>query len=154
MHMPAQTLTYTKTHVYTKNAYTYTEKHINTHTNTYKLLHTLTNTHSDTHTQIDMHTHTHHYPYLPVLAIRLALLCGCQIHHSLPSTILPQQVVKDARLSDLLLQQSTHLQRDQRESGDNDSITTQFVCRLLNVPATCECISGTDLLRQFYVLPH
>ena len=25
---------------------------------------------------------------------------------------------------------------------------------LLNIPATCECISGTDLLRQFYVLPH
>ena len=25
---------------------------------------------------------------------------------------------------------------------------------LLNVPATCKCISGTDLLRQFYVLPH
>ena len=29
-----------------------------------------------------------------------------------------------------------------------------FVCWLLNVPAICECISGTDLLRQFYVLPH
>ena len=29
-----------------------------------------------------------------------------------------------------------------------------FVCWLLNVPATCECISGTDLLRQFDVLPH
>ena len=29
-----------------------------------------------------------------------------------------------------------------------------LVCLLLNVPATCECISGTDLLRQFYVLPH
>ena len=28
------------------------------------------------------------------------------------------------------------------------------VCWLLNVPATFECISGTDLLRQFYVLPH
>ena len=28
------------------------------------------------------------------------------------------------------------------------------VCWLLNVPATCECISGTDLLKQFYVLPH
>ena len=28
------------------------------------------------------------------------------------------------------------------------------VCWLLNVPATCYCISGTDLLRQFYVLPH
>ena len=27
-------------------------------------------------------------------------------------------------------------------------------CLLLNVSATCEYISGTDLLRQFYVLPH
>ena len=30
----------------------------------------------------------------------------------------------------------------------------QVVCWLLNVPATCKCISGTDLPRQFYVLPH
>ena len=29
-----------------------------------------------------------------------------------------------------------------------------FVGRLFNVPATCEWISGTDLLRPFYVLPH
>ena len=29
-----------------------------------------------------------------------------------------------------------------------------FVCWLLNIPATCECVSGTDLLRQFYMLPH
>ena len=29
-----------------------------------------------------------------------------------------------------------------------------FVFWLLNVPATCKCISGTNLLRQFYVLPH
>ena len=28
------------------------------------------------------------------------------------------------------------------------------VCWFLNVPATCKCISGTDLLRQSYVLPH
>ena len=28
------------------------------------------------------------------------------------------------------------------------------VCWLLIVPATCECISGTDLHRQLYVLPH
>ena len=28
------------------------------------------------------------------------------------------------------------------------------VCWLLNVPATCECISRTDLLRQVYVLPN
>ena len=25
---------------------------------------------------------------------------------------------------------------------------------LLNVPATCKCISGTDLLRKLYMLPH
>ena len=29
-----------------------------------------------------------------------------------------------------------------------------YVGWLLDVPATCECTSGTDLLRQFYVLPH
>ena len=29
-----------------------------------------------------------------------------------------------------------------------------FVDWLLNVPATCKCISRTDLLRQVYVLPH
>ena len=29
-----------------------------------------------------------------------------------------------------------------------------FVGCLLNVPETCECMSGTDLLRQFYMLPH
>ena len=34
------------------------------------------------------------------------------------------------------------------------SIICLFVCWLLSIPATCECISGTDLLRQFYVLPH
>ena len=28
------------------------------------------------------------------------------------------------------------------------------VCWLPNVPPTCECISGTNLFRQFYVLPH
>ena len=28
------------------------------------------------------------------------------------------------------------------------------VCWLINVPATYKCISGTDLLRQFDVLPH
>ena len=30
----------------------------------------------------------------------------------------------------------------------------KFVCWLLNVPATCKCISGTDLNRHFYVLPN
>ena len=34
------------------------------------------------------------------------------------------------------------------------SVRDIVVCWLLNVPAKCECISGTDLLRQFYVLLH
>ena len=29
-----------------------------------------------------------------------------------------------------------------------------FVGRLLKFPATCQCISGTDLLKQVYVLSH
>ena len=37
--------------------------------------------------------------------------------------------------------------------GDNVKVCL-FVGWLLNVPATGECISGTDLLRQFYMLPH
>ena len=32
------------------------------------------------------------------------------------------------------------------------NLTDEVVCWLLNVPATCQCFSGTDLLRQFYVL--
>ena len=34
------------------------------------------------------------------------------------------------------------------------AVVCLFVGWLLNVPATCQCISGTDLHRQFYVLPH
>ena len=34
------------------------------------------------------------------------------------------------------------------------SLVCLLVGWLLNVPAICECISGTDLLRQLYVLPH
>ena len=42
-----------------------------------------------------------------------------------------------------------------RESSSRkEKIVVLFVGWLLNVPATGECISGTDLLRQFYVLPH
>ena len=48
-----------------------------------------------------------------------------------------------------------------RRSGTNsEAEATQctgrgvvVVCWLLNVPATCKCISGTDLLGQAYVLP-
>ena len=42
--------------------------------------------------------------------------------------------------------------REKSKGGDGQE--SLYVCWLLNVPATCECISGTDLLRQFYVLPH
>ena len=37
---------------------------------------------------------------------------------------------------------------------DKNPARTVVVCWLLNVPATCECISWTDLLRQCCVLPH
>ena len=33
-------------------------------------------------------------------------------------------------------------------------VSTVVVCWLLNVPATDYCMSGTDLLRQFYMVPH
>ena len=43
----------------------------------------------------------------------------------------------------------------QKTTSDCDLAVVLFVVGwLLNVPATCECISETDLLRQFYVLPH
>ena len=41
--------------------------------------------------------------------------------------------------------------KTEKEGGKGGCL---FVGWLFNVPATCECISGTDLLRQFYVLPH
>ena len=41
------------------------------------------------------------------------------------------------------------------ESGEYVSLQWDVVPGwLLNVPATCECIPGTDLLRQVYLLPH
>ena len=41
-----------------------------------------------------------------------------------------------------------------RETETETKTETEFVCWLLNVSATCECISATDLPGQFYVLPH
>ena len=38
--------------------------------------------------------------------------------------------------------------------GGGEGEESLLVGWLLNVPATCKCISGTDLLRQFYVWPH
>ena len=39
-------------------------------------------------------------------------------------------------------------------AGRSVASLARIVCWLLNVPATGLCISGTDLLRQFYMLPH
>ena len=41
-----------------------------------------------------------------------------------------------------------------RLNKDVESEVCLLVGCLINVPATCECISGTDLLRKVYVLPH
>ena len=42
---------------------------------------------------------------------------------------------------------------DDDDNDDGDDVVV-FGCWLLNVSATCYCISETDLLRQLYVLPH
>ena len=50
-----------------------------------------------------------------------------------------------------------HRPADRQTSRQVDIMQTSrqtVVGWLLNVPATGECISGTDLLRQLYVLPH
>ena len=48
--------------------------------------------------------------------------------------------------------------RPESESDVTRSVRMQFVgwllACLLNVPATCDCFLGTDLLRQVYELPH
>ena len=46
------------------------------------------------------------------------------------------------------------LSRGKPGHNSTDRLEELFVGWLVNVPATCECTSGTDLLRQFYVLPH
>ena len=38
--------------------------------------------------------------------------------------------------------------------GDGEGGEERDVCWLAMVPATRKCISGTDLIRQFYMLPH
>ena len=38
-------------------------------------------------------------------------------------------------------------------AGDSAPLVV-VVCCLLTVPSTCWCISGTDLFRQLFVLPH
>ena len=43
---------------------------------------------------------------------------------------------------------------DRKIKKIDPEIVAAVVCWLLNVPATCECISGTDLLRQLHVSPH
>ena len=35
-----------------------------------------------------------------------------------------------------------------------DDVIVVVVCWLLYVPATCLCVSGTDVLRQLNLLPH
>ena len=42
----------------------------------------------------------------------------------------------------------------QTARGENSRVSSPIVRWLLNVPATCECISGTDLLRKLSVVPH
>ena len=40
-------------------------------------------------------------------------------------------------------------EEEEKKKGEEEEEVCLLVGWLLNVPATCECISGTDLLRQF-----
>ena len=51
-------------------------------------------------------------------------------------------------------QPALKMKKKEKKKKERGREEREFVCWLLNVPATCKCISGTDLLRQFYVLPH
>ena len=53
-----------------------------------------------------------------------------------------------------LYRQNRHYAKGRTKMTKKWSKVCLSVGCLLNVPATCECISGMDLLRQFYVLPH
>ena len=44
--------------------------------------------------------------------------------------------------------------KKKREGEEEEKEECLLVGWLFNVPASCQCISGTDLLRQVYVLPH
>ena len=55
------------------------------------------------------------------------------------------------------MQPSNAEEEEEEEEGGNyrsSHSCSLFVGWLFNVLATYECILGTDLLRQFYVLPH
>ena len=94
------------------------------------ITHTHKHTHKHTQTRTHTHTHTHTHiicvcGYVCILYIYIMCVCACTCMYRYSyAQICAGQVWK------------------------------LFVCWLLNVPATCECISGTDLLTQFYVLPH
>ena len=45
-------------------------------------------------------------------------------------------------------------QKKKKKEEEEEEVCFVLLCRLLTVPATGKCISGTDLLRQFYVLPY
>ena len=53
-----------------------------------------------------------------------------------------------------LLYKVTNSLQERRTYNMATEASNVVVDWLFNVPATCECIKGTDLLRQFYVLPH
>ena len=76
---------------------------------------------------------------------------------------------RDSNPGLLLSRRAPYHKADEAVSGADRAVTAKvtlnvvravevsaqwFVGCLLNVPAACKCISGTDLLRQFYVLPH
>ena len=45
-------------------------------------------------------------------------------------------------------------EEEEEEGEEKEAEEEEEDCWLLNVPETCECISGADLFRQYYLRPH
>ena len=69
-----------------------------------------------------------------------------------PRTVDPQKSLKSKTVHSCVSVGAAHSRFHRLQ--EVHQVCDCFVCWLLIVPATCECISGTDLQRQFYVLPH
>ena len=140
---PSHARTHARTH-----AHTHTHTHAHTFACQYTHIYTLTHTektHTHTHqTQIHNLPPTHSQSFvshslilsfaLPFAPFLCHYLC-CSFAHYLP-------------------QSHTHTHTHTHTQTHTHAHTAcLFACWLLNVPVICMCVSVTDLLRQFYVLP-
>ena len=115
-------------------AHAHARTHAHTHTHTH--IHTRTHTHARMHAHKHTHTHTRTQTHT-----RARARTHTHTHTNTHCGMLSPTLRCSDHLTGLVVRFSPRK-------------VCWFVCWLLNVPATCECISGTDLHRQLYVLLH